>query len=200
MASYPRAELEAMVERWLEANRRAEQAGDWKTYLGPLYTEDAVYGWNVGPEEDFVARGRKEIEELAIGYQMKGFEDWRYPYHDIIIDEKRGTVIGFWQQVAPATRPDGKSYTIPGIGGSWFEYGGNFQWRWQRDFFDFGNAKATFFELAGAGLLNDTIKQKIHRQARGELLPGHERIRPRLSAWQKTRNAVSILSIALVGR
>ena len=200
MTNYPRRELEEMVERWLEANRRAERAGDWKSHLGPLYTDDAVYGWNIGPEEDFVAHGRAEIEELAIGYQMKGFEDWQYPYHDIIIDEQRGTVIGFWQQVAPGRRSDGTSYTIPGIGGSWFEYGGNFQWKWQRDFFDFGNAKATFFELAGAGLLNDTIKQKIHRQVRGELLPGHQRIRPKLSSWQKTRNLMSMMSIALVGR
>ena len=200
MAEYDRAELEQMVERWLEANRRAEQAGDWVTHLGPMYTDDAEYSWNIGPEEEFVAHGRREIEEVAIGFQMAGFEEWEYPYHDIIIDEKRGTVIGFWQQVGPGRRADGSRYVIPGIGGSWFEYGGNGQWRWQRDFFDFGNAKATFFELAGAGLLNPTIKQKIHRQARGELLPGHQRLRPGASRWQKTRNALSMVSIALTGR
>ena len=29
MPAYSRAELEQMVERWLDANRRAEAAGDW---------------------------------------------------------------------------------------------------------------------------------------------------------------------------
>ena len=101
--AYPREELEEMMERWLEANIDAEKAGDWTTHLGPMYTEDAVYGWNIGPNEQFVANGRKEICDVALGYQMKGFEDWEYPYHDIIIDEKRGTVIGFWKQLAPVT-------------------------------------------------------------------------------------------------
>ena len=44
--------------------------------------------------------------------------------------------------MADATRPDGSPYVIAGIGGSWFRYGGNGQWSWQRDFFDVGNATA----------------------------------------------------------
>ena len=30
MAAFPRAELEEMVRRWLEANRRCEERGDWR--------------------------------------------------------------------------------------------------------------------------------------------------------------------------
>ena len=200
--AYPREELEEMMERWLKANVEAEKAGDWTTYLGPMYTEDAVYGWNIGPNEQFVANGRKEICEVALGYQMKGFEDWEYPYHDIIIDEKRGTVIGFWKQLAPVTakRPDGSRMEIAGIGGSWFEYAGNFQWSWQRDFFDLGNAKALFFELAGAGVLEPVVKEKIHKQAKGELLPGHFKLHEEPSRLQKLRNTAALVKIALTGR
>ncbi len=197
--AYPRDELEAMVERWLQANIDAEDANDWTAHLGPLYTEDAVYSWNIGPNEEFIAHGRKEICDVALGYQMKGFEEWEYPYHDIIIDEKRGTVIGFWKQRSPFKRPDGTYYEIAGIGGSWFEYAGNGQWGWQRDFFDFGNAKDCFFELAGAGFLSSVVKEKIHRQAKG-LLPGHIRIRPNPSIVQKMRNTFALAKIALTGR
>lgn len=200
MSGYPREELEAMVERWLQANRDAERENDWPKHLGPLYTEDAEYGWNIGPNEEFIAHGRIQICELALGYQMKGFETWQYPYHDVIIDDKRGTVIGFWKQRAPFNRPDGTAYEVSGIGGSWFEYAGNGQWRWQRDFFDLGNTKAMFFELAGAGLLSPIIKQKIHRQATGRLLPGHRRLRSEPNMIEKTRNALSLVRIALTGK
>ena len=47
---YPRAELDEMVERWLQANKDAEAAGDWGP-MADLYTEDATYGWNFGPKE-----------------------------------------------------------------------------------------------------------------------------------------------------
>ncbi|MEY3759330.1 MAG: hypothetical protein RIR39_821, partial [Pseudomonadota bacterium] len=67
MAAYPRAELEEMVERWLQANRDAEKEGNWPKYLGAMYTDDAEYRWNIGPNEEFVARSRKEIEEWALG-------------------------------------------------------------------------------------------------------------------------------------
>jgi hypothetical protein len=198
--SYPRAELEEMVERWLQANIASEREGDWSKHLSEMYAEDAVYSWNVGPDQDFIANGRKEIHDVAIGYQMKGFEGWEYPYHDIIIDEKRGTVIGFWRQVSPIKRKDGSPVAIEGIGGSWFEYGGNYQWQWQRDFFDMGNAKDCFFQLAGAGALSPIVKEKIHRMAKGEMLPGHVKLHPDLSFWEKTRNALAIVKIAVAGK
>ena len=197
---YPRKELEEMVERWIQANIDAEKEGNWPKYLGPMYTEDAFYAWNIGPNEEFVADGRQEICDVALGYQMEGFEKWEYPYHDIIIDEKRGTVIGFWKQVAPYKRGDGSHYEISGIGGSWFEYGGDYKWKWQRDFFDLGNAKDCFFQLAGAGVLDDVVKNKIHRQARGELLPGHRKLRSEPSYLKKAINAYAMVKIAVTGK
>ncbi|MCG8669148.1 MAG: hypothetical protein MI867_07010 [Pseudomonadales bacterium] len=199
MTGYPREELEEMVQRWLQANKDAEKHGDWSTHLGKMYTEDAEYSWNIGPNEEFIAHGRDEICDLALGYQMKGFEKWQYPYHDIIIDEKRGTVIGFWKQLAPYQREDGTPYQIAGVGGSWFEYAGDYKWRWQKDFFDLGNAKAIFFELAGAGLLEPVVKEKIHRQARGALLPGHRKLRPEPKSWQKAKNMMAMVKIAMTG-
>lgn len=199
--AYPREELEEMVRRWLRGNVEAEQGGgDWTEHITRFYTEDATYSWNIGPNEEFVARGRKEIGEIALGYQMKGFEDWEYPYHDIVIDEKRGTVIGFWRQNSPYVRKDGSPIYIEGIGGSWFEYGGNYQWQWQRDFFDLGNAQACFFELAGLGKLNPVVKEKIHRKARGGLLPGHRRLRPNPTFGEKLRNLAAIVRIAVSGK
>ena len=130
MPAYPRQELEAMVERWLAANRDSERAGDWVKSLGQMYAEDAEYSWNMGPNREFVARGRRQIEEWALGAHMEGFEKWRYPYDSILIDEQRGEVIGIWRQVAPVKRDDGSDYEVAGLGGSWFRYGGDYQWAW----------------------------------------------------------------------
>ena len=200
MAEYPRAELEEMVERWLAANRKAEQDENWAKHLGAMYTEDAEYRWNIGPNEEFVARGRKQIEEWALGAQMEGFEQWQYPYHRILIDEKQGEVIGLWNQVAPALREDGSHYEVEGVGGSWFRYAGNYKWEWQRDFFDLGNVKALLFELAADGKLDPAVKKKISRLAKGQSLPGHERIRENPGLIKKARGLFAMLKIVLFGK
>jgi len=200
MPEFPREEMEEMVARWLEANKKAEQEGNWAKHLGPLYTDDAEYRWNMGPDEEFVARGRRQIEEWALGVQMQGFEDWSYPYDRILIDDKLGEVVGFWRQVAPARREDGSSYQVEGVGGSWFRYAGNYQWCWQRDFFDLGNVKALLFELAADGKLDPAVKKKISQLAKGQLLPGHERLRENPGFWKKVWGLLAMARIALLGR
>ena len=121
MPAYPRAELEEMVERWLEVNRAGEAKKDW-THMADLYTEDATYGWNVGPNDEFMAVGREEIREIALGLEMAGLEGWTYPYQKVLIDEQQGEILGLWKQVADATKADGTNYEIAGLGGSWFRY------------------------------------------------------------------------------
>ncbi|GAB6047938.1 nuclear transport factor 2 family protein [Methyloparacoccus murrellii] len=200
MPAYPRQELEAMVERWLAANRDSERAGDWVKSLGQMYAEDAEYSWNMGPNREFVARGRRQIEEWALGAHMEGFEKWRYPYDSILIDEQRGEVIGIWRQVAPVKRDDGSDYEVAGLGGSWFRYGGDYQWAWQKDFFDLGNVKALFMELAADGKLEPPVKQKLRRLAWGLKLPGVDPIRPDLKPWQKLKGVLAMLGIVLLGR
>ncbi|RJL31704.1 nuclear transport factor 2 family protein [Bailinhaonella thermotolerans] len=164
MPAYPREELEEMVERWLAANRECEARGDWRP-LADLYTEDATYGWNLGPRDEFMAVGREEIRDVALGLEMGGLDGWSYPYQRILIDDRQGEVVGFWKQVADAKRPDGSPYEVPGIGGSWFRYGGGGRWSWQRDFFDVGNATALFVEMMEAGTLSDGMRRRMDRLA-----------------------------------
>jgi hypothetical protein len=165
---YPRAELDEMVRRWLDANRACEQAGDWKP-LALMYTADATYGWNMGPAAEFMVAGRDQIRDIALAAEMGGLDGWRYPYQRVLIDDQAGEVVGFWKQVAL----DGR-YEVAGIGGSWFRYGGDWQWSWQRDFFDLGNATALFLSMLKAGDLSDGMRQRMKRS--GSPQPGHYRI------------------------
>lgn len=172
MPAYPREELDEMVERWLQANRDAESAKGWEA-LSQMYTEDATYGWNYGPKENFMAVGRQEIRDIALGLEMGGLGGWEYPYQEVIIDEVQGHVIGFWRQIADATRDDGTHYEVAGIGGSWFRYGGNFQWSWQRDWFDYGNAASVFLEMITDGKLSEGMTERMNRSLKPGQLPGH---------------------------
>jgi hypothetical protein len=166
--------MEEMIRRWLAANERAEAVRDWKP-MAEFYTEDAEYSWNLGPTEDFVARGRQQIRDWVLGTEMEGLEGWTYPYDKVLVDDQQGEVVAFWRQVAPAKRPDGRPYEIRGIGGSWFRYAGGYRWSWQRDFFDVGNATALFMELIQEGKLGPAMQKRIERVMAGELMPGHVR-------------------------
>ncbi|MTE14361.1 nuclear transport factor 2 family protein [Nocardia aurantiaca] len=171
MADFDRAELDEMVRRWLQANKDCEEKGDWRP-LADFYTEDATYGWNYGPKQEFMAVGRDEIRDIAVGLEMDGLEGWTYPYQDWVIDERTGNLIGLWKQVCEKKRADGRNYSPEGIGGSWFRYGGDFQWSWQRDFFDFGNVSALFLEMITDNALSDGMHKRIRRATSGEKLPG----------------------------
>jgi hypothetical protein len=172
MPAFPRAELDEMVRRWLAANESCERGGDWRP-LARMYTEDATYGWNLGPGEEFMVSGRDQIRDIALAIEMGGLDGWTYPYQKVLIDDVQGEVIGFWKQVAGAKRPGGGSYEVAGIGGSWFRYGGDWQWCWQRDFFDLGNATALFLEMIKADVLSDGMRRRMERAASAERLPGH---------------------------
>jgi hypothetical protein len=199
-SKYSRHELEEMMRRWADANRRAEETGDWRSTLGAHYTDDAEYRWDVGPDETFIARGVQEIRDIALGYQMEGFKGWKYPYDRVLVDDVKGEVVAFWRQVAPYRRADGSAYEVAGVGGSWFRYGGDFKWSRQQDFFDFGCVMALFEELAADGHLNATIKKKIRQKVAGTApLPGHA-VRHRASLVKRLRGKLSLARIALVGR
>jgi hypothetical protein len=168
MPAFPREELEEMVRRFVAANDEAGRTGDWDP-LARFYTEDALYSWNNGPKHEFVARGRKEIREWVFGTEMEGLEKWTYPYEKVLIDDRQGEVIGIWRQVAPVEGPDGKPVEIAGTGGSWFRYAGDWQWSWQRDFFDHMNAGVVFMELAKAGKLSEKMQERMKK---GSKMPG----------------------------
>ncbi|WP_063046228.1 hypothetical protein [Nocardia pseudovaccinii] len=173
-AAFTREELDETVRRWVELNKKCEAVGDWRG-LADMYTEAATYGWNYGAESEFMAVGRDEIRDIAVGQEMDGLEGWSYPYQEFVVDERSGYVIGLWKQVSSAKRPDGTNYAVEGIGGSWFRYGGNYQWAWQRDFFDFGNVSALFVEMMAADALSEGMRKRIERTTAGPL-PGWYRI------------------------
>ncbi|MGV0634388.1 nuclear transport factor 2 family protein [Mycolicibacillus trivialis] len=173
MPSFPRAELEEVVERWLEANREAERTGDWKI-LAEFFTDDATYGWNIGPKEDVMCVGIDEIRDIALGQEMEGLEGWKYPYQRVLIDDKQGEIIGLWKQVATDPNdPDAEHFEVYGIGGSWFRYAGDGKFNWQRDFFDFGHVSNLFMELIKAGRLSEGMQKRIERGMSGEKVPGY---------------------------
>ena len=80
-----------------------------------------------------------------------------------------------WKQTALATRADGSHYEVAGIGGSWFVYAGDFQWSWQRDWFDVANATSVFMEMIRDEQLTPGMTKRLEQAMSGERLPGHYR-------------------------
>jgi hypothetical protein len=165
-----REQLEKWVDEWLEANRVAERNGDWKP-LADFYTDDATYGWNIGPKEDVMCVGRDEIRDVALGLEMEGLENWNYEYQKVLIDEKQNEIVGFWKQIV--NKSDGTRDEIYGIGGSWFRLNASLKVEWQRDFFDFGHVSSMFGKLIGSGDLSAGMQKRIERSMAGEKLPGY---------------------------
>jgi hypothetical protein len=169
-SSSKREALEGWVEHWLKANQDAEKAGDW-TPLADFYTDDATYGWNIGPKEDVMCVGKEEIAEIALGLEMEGLENWVYQYQKVLIDEKQSEIVGFWKQIV--NKSDGTQDEIYGIGGSWFRLNDQLLIEWQRDFFDFGHVQKMFLKLIESGDLTGTMQKRIERSMAGEKPPGY---------------------------
>jgi hypothetical protein len=163
MPAFPRSELEEMIRRFVAANDEAGRTGDWAP-LAQFYAPDAVYTWNNGASWEFVARGRQQILDWVFGTEMEGLEKWTYPYVRTLIDDQKGEVIGIWRQLAPVAGDDGKPYEIGGTGGSWFRYGGNHQWTWQRDFFDHTNAGKVFAQMAKNQQLTPKMTLRLQKR------------------------------------
>ena len=174
MASFTRAALDDWVQRWLQANRDAEVAGDW-TGLADFYAEDATYGWNIGPKEDVMCVGIQEIRDVALGLEMQGLDNWVYEYQKVLVDEQLGEIVGFWKQIV--NKSDGTQDEIYGIGGSWFRFAAGEDGppliEWQRDFFDFGHVSKMFVKLIESGDLSEGMQKRIERSVAGEKVPGY---------------------------
>jgi hypothetical protein len=173
-----RAEIEEFWDSWLEINREAERRGEWGI-MADWYAEDATYGWMYTPDEHFMAVGRDQIRDWAIGLEMAGLEGWHYDYQATVIDEKAGMVVGFWKQksgiVDDAT---GKEFEILGIGGSWFgverQADGSLKFGWQRDWFDLGSTAHAFLAIAGSGKAPQGLLDRM--SLNGMEQPGHYRL------------------------
>ena len=170
MPKFDRDEIEEFWQRWLDANRRAEETKDWKP-LADFYAEDATYGWMYHPDEHFMAVGREQIRELALGTEMFGMDGWTYEYVATVIDDRTGMIVGFWKQRSGIYDDAGKEYEIAGIGGSWFGYAGGGRFAWQRDWFDLNSTGQTFLEILQAGKAPDVLVQRMSLD--GPSQPGH---------------------------
>ncbi|BBY26023.1 nuclear transport factor 2 family protein [Mycolicibacterium sediminis] len=168
-----REQLDDWVQRWLQANKDSEAAGDWKN-LAEFYTDDATYGWNIGPKEDVMCVGKDEIRDVALGFEMEGLDNWVYEYQKVLVDEKQNEIVGFWKQIAKLG--DGTQDEIYGIGGSWFRLNDDLLIEWQRDFFDFGHVSKMFMKLIESGELSQGMQRRIERSVAGEKLPGYYKI------------------------
>lgn len=177
-----RAEIEEFWDSWLDINRRAEASGDWRP-MAEWYAEDATYGWMYSPDEHFMAVGRDQIRDWAIGIEMDGFDGWHYDYVCTVIDEQKAMVVGFWKQrsgiLKDASDPSLGEYEILGLGGSWFGLkrvsdgadAGQVKIDWQRDWFDMPSTAHTFMEILKAGKASERLLERM--KVTGHGVPGH---------------------------
>lgn len=168
-----REDMEAFWASWLAANRVAEQDQDWGP-LADFYAEDATYGWMYTPDEHFMAVGRDQIREWALGMEMAGLDGWHYDYVATVMDEKAAMLIGFWKQKAGILDASGEEFEVLGIGGSWFGLqgtGDGFEIAWQRDWFDLGSVAHTFLAVAGSGRAPQGLLDRMGLD--GKTQPGH---------------------------
>ncbi len=167
--------MDEFWQRWLAANRAAEQTRDWSG-LADFYAEDATYGWMYTPDEHFMAVGREQIREWALGTEMAGLDGWHYDYVATMTDERQQMVLGFWKQRAGIDDEDGREYEVLGIGGSWFglqDGADGLEIAWQRDWFDLGSVAETFLAVAASGRAPQGLLDRMGLDGLSQ--PGHYR-------------------------
>ena len=174
MSDLTRDEIQEFWDAWLATNREAERSGDWRT-LADHYAEDATYGWMYSPDEHFMAVGRDQIRDWAIGIEMDGLDGWHYDYQAAVIDEQKAMIVGFWKQKSGILDDEGQEYEILGLGGSWFgverQASGEVMIAWQRDWFDMPSTAHTFMEILKANKAPETLLKRMSVAGHG--VPGH---------------------------
>ena len=140
MPAFRRDELEEMMRRWVAANDRAGETGDWGPMARLLRRGRASTAGTTARSTSSSRAGATRSAASCSAPRWPASRSGPTPTCASLIDEQIGEVIGIWRQIAPVKKADGTPYEIAGTGGSWFRYGGNFQWSWQRDFFDHANA------------------------------------------------------------
>jgi hypothetical protein len=130
------------------------------------------------PDEHFMAVGRQQIREWALGTEMAGLDGWHYDYQATVMDEVTGMVVGFWKQRSGIPDESGNEYEITGIGGSWFGIApdpsspdGALRFAWQRDWFDLGSTAHTFLSILAAGKAPQGLQDRM--KVDGKAMPGH---------------------------
>ena len=155
--AYPYAEIEATVERLIDAFRICEERNSWSWLADEFYHEDCVYDCAYGGVMPVVANGREEIRRTHYGRDMdvgSGWEGWSFPYLGYAINGDR--IITHWMNRGPGLRPDGSFYETNGV--SFITYGGDGKFIRQTDMFDIGHQMVLCDELDAAGLLSPRLK------------------------------------------
>jgi hypothetical protein len=146
MSNHSRAEIQGTIDRFIEANRRAEETGDW-TVLAGFYTDDAVYTYvGLAAGGLVAARGVDEIRRQILERDMAPYGGWTFPFEWVAIDGDR--VVTRWWNRAPGHRADGSPIQCPGM--SVLEYAGGGQFKSQFDLFDRLSVKDVADESARA--------------------------------------------------
>ncbi len=99
---YPRAEIEAAVERYVEVRKVIDAGGATWSALAQFFTDDAVF---IDPAWGRV-EGIDEMKATVFGDAMVGLEEWKFPVEFYAIEGDN--VIIKWKQTAarqPARRP-----------------------------------------------------------------------------------------------
>lgn len=114
MAEFTRTkeEVKELFDRWLEANREAEEKRDWSA-LADYYADDATYQYTMGKAGLRVARGKDEVRRLVMERDMEGFDGWTFPYEWVVIDGDK--VMTKWWNQMPVTKEDGTPYRVVGV-------------------------------------------------------------------------------------
>jgi len=109
MATFPRAEIEATLARYIGVREAIERGeADWPD-LAQFFTDDAVY---IDPAWGRV-QGIEHLKEFFVE-SMRGLEDWRFPISETAIADN-GVVFVKWTQISPGTREDGSQYVQSGL-------------------------------------------------------------------------------------
>ena len=192
------AKTREWVERWLQANRDAEKAGDWKP-LADFYTDDATYGWNIGPKEDVMCIGPRRDPGRRTGPGDGGPGELEVP----VPEGARSTTSSARSSASgsrSSTRPTARGDEIYGIGGSWFRLDDDAKIEWQRDFFDFGHVSKMFWQLIQSGDLShghaEAHRAQPGRREGARLLPARPGSGPDLVGWSQPSGWLGACDVA----
>lgn len=171
MSQLSHPQLQACADRLRQAHARADETGDWISYVDDIYSEDCPYICEYGGTMTVAAYGREQIKATHYGRDMQhGWEGWTFPYMGIYVGTEN-RVITHWMNRGPGTKADGSFYETPGI--SFLTFDNNLQICQQFDMFDIAHQMKLCDELEAAGLLSDALKNNW-------VIPTKQRIRDML--------------------
>jgi ketosteroid isomerase-like protein len=122
---FPRDEIEATVERYVELRKVIDDGGATWSALAQFFTDDAVF---IDPAWGRV-EGIDEMKATVFGDAMVGLEEWKFPVEFTAIEGDN--VLIKWKQQLPGQRPNGRPWEQSGV--STLIYAGQGKFRYEED-------------------------------------------------------------------